>query len=607
MVRRLFAQVFLTIAVLGPYGLARPAVAQDGWRTQPHVEALAADALEGRLTGSDGARVAADYIVEQLRALGATFLPGRSDFRLPFEFTAGVNDAGTLLTLDAATGWNVSDNVQALSFSDSAVAEGEVVFAGYGLVVPDSQDFGYDSYATLDVTDKIVVVLRYFPEDVDQDLRNVLARYSGLRYKAMAARQRGAKALLVLTGPRSPNAGLTIPMTFDTAISGSGIVGASISGAVGDALFEYVPDRSVEATQAELDTGNPHVAGFQIDGVRLTLDVKVTRESRSGFNVAGYLPPSATPVSSTDGKSYVMLGAHYDHLGLGLQGNSLARNSERGEIHNGADDNASGVAAVIEAGRALTAADRRRGVILAFWSGEELGLLGSANFVETEAVPTGQISAYLNFDMGGRARDNRLALQAVGSSSAWHGLIERANVPVGFDVQIQLDPYLPTDVMSFNGAGIPSLNFFTGSHTDYHRPSDDASAVNYEDLDRVARLGTIIARNVANRDTPLDFVRVEQIESQGQRASVRAFTGTIPDYTAEVEGLLLGGVIEGGPAAKAGLQEGDVIIEFAGQSITNIYDYTYALDAVKVDELITVIFMRAGDRHEVTMTPTARP
>ena len=606
MTQRCRVQFSVAVFVVGVSGFAGPVVAQEGWRTQPHVEALAADALGGRLTGSDGAQGAADYIVGQLRTIGATVLPGQSDFRLPFEFTAGVNDAGTSLTLNLDPRWNSTDDVQALSFSDSTEVEGEVVFAGYGLVVPDSQDFGYDSYATLDVTDKIVVVLRYFPEDVDQELRNLLARYSGLRYKAMAARQRGARALLVLTGPRSPNAGLTIPMTFDTAISGSGIVAATMSAAVGDSLFEYVPDQTVEEIQAELDTGNPHVAGFSIDGVRLTLDVRVTREQRTGFNVVGYFPPSAMPSVTVDQKPYVLLGAHYDHLGLGLQGNSLARDNERGEIHNGADDNASGVAAVIEIGRALAGTDRRRGVILAFWSGEELGLLGSANFAETEPVPMPDISGYLNFDMVGRARDNRLALQAVGSSTAWEGLIEQANVPVGFNVQIQHDPYLPTDVMSFNGAEVPSLNFFTGSHSDYHRPSDDTSAVNYEDLDRVVRLGTIIARNVSNRNTPLDFVRVEQVEQQGQRASLRAFTGTIPDYTAEVEGLLLGGVIEGGPAAKAGLQEGDVIIEFAGQSITNIYDYTYALDAVKVDEVITVVFLRDGERHEITMTPTAR-
>ncbi|MDP6371118.1 MAG: M20/M25/M40 family metallo-hydrolase [Vicinamibacterales bacterium] len=591
-------------AMLATLGFAPAVAVGQQSPAQPHVEALAADALDGRLTGSAGARGAADYIVSQLGAIGAQPLPGRFDFRLPFEFTAGVNDAGTSIAFGEAA-WRESEEVQALSFSDSARVESEVVFAGYGLVVPESQDFGYDSYATLDVTDKIVVVLRYFPEDVDQELRGILSRYSGLRYKAMAARQRGAKALVVLTGPRSPNAGLTVPMTFDTAISGSGIAAASVSGTVGDALFEHVPDRTVEEMQAELDSGNPHVAGFAIDSVTLTLDVSVTREQHTGYNVAGYLPPTGAPVAS-DAKPYVLLGAHYDHLGHGLQGNSLARESERGEVHNGADDNASGVAAVLEAGRALADVERGRGVLLAFWSGEELGLLGSASFVDTEPVPMAEISAYLNFDMVGRARDNRLALQAVGSSPNWEGLIERANVPVGFNVQIQSDPYLPTDVMSFNGAEVPSLNFFTGSHEDYHRPSDDPAGINYEDLDRVVRLGTIIARNIANQESPLEFVRVEQVEQQGQRASLRAFTGTIPDYTAEVEGMLLGGVIEGGPAAEGGLLDGDVIVEFAGQTITNIYDYTYALDAIKVDEPITVVFIRDGEKHEIVMTPTAR-
>ena len=606
MTRRRLSWLVAGFVIVAACGAASPVAAQDASRSRAHVEALAADDLQGRLTGSEGARRAADYIEEQLAALGASPLPDHEGFRLPFEFTAGVSDDGSSVAIDGGQRWDDRDQVQALSFSDSAEVEGEVVFAGYGLVVPESQDFGYDSYATLDVTDKVVVVLRYFPEDVDQELRGILSRYSGLRYKAMAARQRGAKALIVLAGPRSPNAGLTVPMTFDTAIAGSGIIAASVGRAVGEAIFSRVTDRTLEAIQAELDTGNPHVAGFAIDGLRLTLDVKVAREARTGYNVAGYLPPSPASPASPGEKPFVMLGAHYDHLGLGLQGNSLARDGERGAVHNGADDNASGVAAVIEAGRELAGIERRRGIILAFWSGEELGLLGSASFVASEPVPMSEISAYFNFDMVGRARNNRLALQAVGSSPAWEGLIERANVPVGFDVQIQADPYLPTDVMSLNGADVPSLNFFTGSHEDYHRPSDDPATINYEDLDRVIELGTLIARNVATREAPLKFARVEQVAPQGQRTSLRAFTGTIPDYTAAVEGLLLGGVIPGGPAEAAGLREGDVIIEFAGQSITNIYDYTYALDAVKIDDPITVVFLREGEQHEITMTPTAR-
>src|SRR6185369_16594566 len=147
---------------------------------------------------------------------------------------------------------------QALSFSDDAEVSGSVVFAGYGIVVPESQNFGYDSYAGLDVKDKVVAVLRYFPEDADQKTRGILARYSDLRYKALAARQHGAKALIVVTGPRSPNAGLTVPMSFDTALAGSGIAAVSVSGAVAAALFSN--GKPLVDAQKDLDTGNPHVA-----------------------------------------------------------------------------------------------------------------------------------------------------------------------------------------------------------------------------------------------------------------------------------------------------------------------------------------------------------
>src|SRR5262245_49629586 len=192
------------------------------WKTKPHVETLASPRLEGRLAGSNGERLASDYIVSQLQKIGARPLPGKTDFLLPFEFTAGTKDGGSKISVGTQS-FATQNDVRALSFSDNAEVAGDIVFAGYGIVVPDSQDFGYDSYATLDVKDKVVLVLRYFPEDADQKTRAILARYADLRYKALAARQHGAKAMLVVTGPRSPNAGETIPMTFDTALAGSGI------------------------------------------------------------------------------------------------------------------------------------------------------------------------------------------------------------------------------------------------------------------------------------------------------------------------------------------------------------------------------------------------
>jgi hypothetical protein len=262
---------------------------------------------------------------------------------------------------------------------------------------------------------------------------------------------------------------------------------------------------------------------------------------------------------------------------------------------------------VLAAGSLLAGQPRRRHVILSWWSGEELGLLGSAAFVAAPPVPVDQMAAYFNFDMVGRMQENKLFVQAVGSSASWGRAIEQANVAAGFDLTLHQDPYQPTDVASFNLAGVPCLNFFTGTHVDYHRPTDTADKINYVDLDRVVAFAASIIRRVADTPEAPQFVKVEQ-QSQGgaSRAAVRVYTGTIPDYATEVKGLLLGGVVGGGPAEQAGLQKGDVIVEIAGQSITNIYDYTYALEILKVGEPAKVVYMRNGQRRETMLTPTAR-
>jgi hypothetical protein len=577
-------------------------------KTRQHVEMLASEKLDGRLTGTTGERLAADYIVSQLKAIGAQPLPGQTDYRLAFEFTAGSRDGGSRIAVapknGAASGLVNGSSVRALSFSDNGEASGPVVFAGYGIVVPEGQDFGYDSYAGLDVKDKIVLVLRYFPEDADQKTKAILARYADLRYKAMAARQHGAKAMLVVTGPRSPNAGELIPMSFDTALSGSGIVAASITGDVASALFATTPGMTLERAQQALDSGNPHVAGFALGTDPVTIRTVVEREKQEGHNILAVLP--ATGPTGGVRKPWVALGAHYDHLGHGRNGNSLARKEEAGQIHFGADDNASGSAAVLSMASALANQPRRRNVLISFWSGEEVGLIGSATFVAKPPVPLDQIAAYLNFDMVGRMQDNKLSVQAAGTSPMWAKLVEQANIAAGFDLRLQQDPYQPTDVATFNQAGVPSLNFFTGNHVDYHRPTDTADRINYEDLDRIVGLATNVARRLVDLDEPPQFTKVDQPTPGGGRAGVRVFTGTIPDYTSEVKGLLLGGVIGGGPAEQAGLQKGDVIVEIAGQSITNIYDYTYALELLKIDRPVKVVYIRGGRRIETMLTPAAR-
>jgi hypothetical protein len=578
-------------------------------KTKAHVETLASDKLEGRLAGSAGERLAADYIAAELGRLGAKPVPGRSDAFHTFQFTAGTKDAGSNLVLTrdgdghSPHVFMTTAHVQALSFSDSAAVTGPVVFAGYGLVVPDSQNFGYDSYAGLEVKDKVVLVLRYFPEDADQKTRAILARYADLRYKALAARQRGAKAMLVVTGPRSPNAGETIPMSLDPALAGSGITAASISAAAAEPLFAAA-GKSLEAVQKDLDSGNPHVAGFAIPNLTATVRAAVERQSQTGRNVVMFLP-ATSPTTGVD-KPWVAIGAHYDHLGRSGHGGSLATKEEAGRVHHGADDNASGTAAVIGIAEILSKQPRRRNVLIALWSAEEMGLIGSNAFVNQPPVPIDQIAAYLNFDMVGRMVDNKLTVQATGTSPVWQRVLEQANVPAGFDLILQPDPYQPTDVASFNSAGVPCLSFFTSTHTDYHKPSDTADKVNYADLDRVAAFAAAIIKRIGDTPEAPQFTKVQQQAETGGRAAVRVFTGTVPDYATDVKGLLLGGVIGGGPAEQAGLQKGDVIIELAGQAITNIYDYTYALELLKVNEPVKVVYMRGTEKRETKLTPGAR-
>lgn len=587
-----------------------------------HVNHLASDALEGRLVGSEGSRLAADYIAARLNEAGLKPFGENDTFFQTFEFNSGVRlvpDANHLSVARRAVGngaapasspdaFQADRDFRPLSFSDNAEVSGEIVFAGYGLTVPGKMGEGYDSYEGLDVKDKIVLVLRYVPEGVEPKRRAELNRYAGLRYKAMIARSHGAKAMLVVTGPNSPNPGEVPALTMDSILAGSNIVAAGISGRVAGALLAG-SGKDLKALQTALDLENPHAADvrFVLPDVTLKLATRVERIKKTDRNVLAVLPPNGSGPAE-----YVMVGAHYDHLGRGETG-GFGIKGEENQIHNGADDNASGVAAVLELAATLVKerrerpADFTRGIIFSFWSGEELGLVGSTFFADKPVTPLTQIAAYLNFDMVGRLRDNKLTLQGIGSSSVWKRLIERRNVAAGFNLVLQDDPYLPTDTTPFYPKNVPVLAFFTGSHENYHRPADDTDTLNYEGLERIARFARLITLDLVKEPQRPDYLKVERSSGNtGSRESVRAYLGTIPDYATDITGVKLTGARGGSPADKAGLKAGDIIVEFAGQKIANIYDYTYGLDAVKIGVPVKVVVMRDGQRIEVTITPEAR-
>jgi Tol biopolymer transport system component len=578
---------------------------------QREVEWLADEKREGRMTGTAGAQASAAWLGDYFRNTGLKSFGASYEF--PFEFNAGEHvlpeKTHCEIAIDGGskTEAALDRDFRPLAFSEDGAAEAEVMFAGYGLAVPEGNGARYDSYEGLDVKGKIVLLFRYVPENVDPARRAQLNRYAGLRYKAMLARERGAKGVLVVTGPNSPNAGEVLALTNDGSSAGSGILATSISGKTAETLLAP-SGKTLKQLQTALDEENPHAErGFVLPKVKVRLACGIEHLKKNDRDVIAYLPPQE---GGSD--EYVLVGAHYDHLGRGGT-SSLQRSGEENKIHPGADDNASGTAWVMELAAAL-AQERsahpekfRRGVIFACWSGEEIGIIGSSAFCEHPPVPLNKIVACINADMVGRLRDNKLTVQGVGSSHAWRRLIEKRNVAAGFNLALQDDPYLPTDVTSFYVKNVPVLNFFTGAHEDYHRPTDTAEKLSYDGLERVTNFAEQIIIDLAQTSERPDLAKVERSgPTGGGRETLRAYLGTIPDYTTELKGVKLSGVRGGSPAEKAGLKGGDVIVEFGGQKIANIYDYTYALDAVKIGQPVQIVIERDGQRITLTVTPEAR-
>jgi hypothetical protein len=299
---------------------------------------------------------------------------------------------------------------------------------------------------------------------------------------------------------------------------------------------------------------------------------------------------------------YVVIGAHFDHLGRSTFG---ALDPDKGDqIRNGADDNASGTATVLELARLLRKRPPGRSVVLVLFSGEELGLLGSQYFVEHSPVPLDSVQAMLNFDMVGRLRDDRLIVYGVATASELRGVIDSANVAPAFRVSAVGDGFGPSDHSSFYARNLPVLHFFTDLHDDYHRATDDAGKINAAGIARVVGYAERITRTLADRAERLTFVRAPvTAASQSPRASSQAYLGTIPDMGAgDVAGLRLTGVRAGSPADSGGLRAGDVIVELGGAAVKDLNTYSDALYARQPGETITLVFLRAGQRLTARVT-----
>lgn len=586
-----------------------------------HIEYLASDELEGRLTGTEGEIKATQYVADLFESLGLE--PGGDDgtFFQPFEFTAGVavgeDNAMTLKIGDAEVTPKVEDDWRPVSFSQTGeIEERAIAFAGYGLEIPDGKGGeSYSSYFHLDVKDKWVMVLRYVPDDVSKEQRDEMQRHSRLRFKAAQARRKEAAGIIFVTGPNTEVNEELIPMRFDASLADSGIPSISITTEIAEKLVAQA-GKDLREIQTTLDTGEM-VQGFDIPDTKLKVEIDVDQEKRTGRNVLGILSAGQTGPHPNPA---VVIGAHVDHLGAKAGQGSRATEEEQDQIHYGADDNASGVAALIEIAEFL--ADQRerakleltRDVVFAAWSGEELGLLGSSHFVRDlakqalgdESAPLGLlISSYLNMDMIGRLAD-KLVLQGTGSSNYWEGVIERRNAPIGLPITIQPDTYLPTDATNFYLRKIPILSAFTGAHADYHTPRDTIDKINYEGTADIAKLMGLIVRELSIDKAGPKYVKVAPPKNRGARG-FRVYLGTVPDYSqGEIKGVKLSGVADNGPAGEAGVKGGDVIVGLAGKNILNIYDYTDAMAGLKVGEETQIVILRGEEQLTLKLVPGSR-
>ncbi len=615
-----------------------------------HVDYLCRPELEGRMTGTRGEQLATAYVAAYLDNLGLQPAGDNGSFFQTFEFTSGVSLGEKNQLKWAEKNYEVNRDWVPVSFSKTGPVEaGPVVFAGYAITAPaeDMQE-EYDSFVHLDVKDKWILAFRFLPEQISAERRQHLSRYASLRYKAMLARDKGARGLILVSGPNSQVKQQLIQLGYDGSLAGTGVPVISVTDEVA-AQWLAAAGKELKQLQDKLDTGDA-MMGFALEGVQVSAEIEIQQVKRSGRNVLARLAAGREPSSQL-----VVVGAHVDHLGKGPTSSSLARDDERQSIHFGADDNASGVAAMLEIAEylsSLKAAGKlpaKRDVLFAAWSGEELGLIGSSHFVKTFEPPSPAahaahaahgaketpekpgtqeahsetphegsahgapsdslhpaIAACLNLDMVGRL-DKKFILQGVGSSSDWRGLIERANAPVGLPISLQDDSYLPTDASSFFLRGIPILSAFTGSHSEYHTPRDTPATLNYDGASRASRLMALIARSVAIGDDAPDYVAQARPKDGGQRANLRAYLGTIPDYAeSEVKGVKLSGVGKGGPAETAGVRAGDIVIELAGKKIENIYDYTFAIEALKIGQPVKIVVQRGGERVTMEVVPGSR-
>ena len=572
----------------------------DAQRYLNDIKTLTQPKMEGRGEGSKGLVLAEHVLRDRYKSYGLE-PAGSNGYLQPFTVTTGAKLHGKndfiVENGPAKSEVKLNQEYVPFSFSSSGTVSGSVVFAGYGIT---ADEFGYDDYAGIDVKGKIVVVLRYEPGGFAAKSGNQgLTNHAQFITKAINARNHGAKALILVNGKLNP--GEEDLLTRFGSVNGPesvGVMFVQVRNSVADAWFHAAGTSLGDAEDKISSQAKPASFAFP-DALRASLSVAVENTHATVNNVLAYLP------GKTD--EYIILGAHYDHLGRG-NFDSLAP-SQIGQIHPGADDNASGTAGLLELARLLSPlkGQLQRGILFASFAGEELGLLGSAEWVKEPTKPLEKAVAMLNMDMIGRIKDGKVYVGGVGTGSTFAKVLGQAETGCSLKFEASQGGYASSDHTSFVSKRIPVLFFFSGLHSDYHKPSDTWEKINPDSAVELLNVVAKITVAVADEPEKPAFVVVADSNPHGGSGTGGgggygpAF-GSIPDFGQTENGVKFSDVKPGSPAAKAGLRAGDVLIQFGDKPIKNLYDFTDALRRSKVGDVVPVTVLRDGKELKVSVT-----
>lgn len=552
-------------------------------------QVLAAPNMEGRGAGTKGLAKASQYIEQRYKSLGLQ-AAGTKGYLQPFTVTTGarLKSHNELVAINAGNKQplKINQDFEPISFSASGTFTGPVVFAGYGAT---AEEFGYDDYAGLDVKDRIVLVLRYEPETFAAKAGHQgLTRHSQIITKAINARNHGAKGMILVNGKLGEGEeDLLLRFGGLSGPENSGIMLAQVKNAVADAWLKAA-GKSLSDAQQQINTSGKPDSFALPETFQLALQIDIEQTHAQVNNVLAYLP------GKTD--EYIVIGAHYDHLGRG-DSNSLAP-SQIGQIHPGADDNASGTAGVLELARLFAPLKGQldRGILFMSFSGEELGLLGSSHWVQDPTRPLDKCVAMINMDMIGRIRDNKVYVGGVGTGSTFQSILDQVQKKTPLKMEYSAGGYASSDHTSFVTKKIPVLFFFSGLHGDYHKPSDTADKINAPSAVQLLDVVSDVALQLVGAPQPPQFVNVVEAKATtgGTGAGYGPYFGSIPDFAEVKDGVRFSDVKPGSPAAKAGLKAGDILVQFGDKPIHNLYDFTDALRSSKVGQVVEVKVLRDG-------------